>query len=237
MDSCLDEGSTYMAESERDYLRERAVNDGMDPDEFDILYDARLVETASEIEQKKRAEAEAEERMDPNREKVMAVRLRKIMNANFTDSEKVKCIRQLDIPNDREDLIDLLRFSAANSRRRFIMPSVSAGWRWTICFVLAAFLTYLMFWEDDVSEEKQNDNVSVILGGMLLFGSIAAIWWGKNSKSDKRQSHNYIATAWRAKMTEALNTAQHVLTRHGDDLLVKEIKAKSKESLLAKWFH
>lgn len=166
-----------------------------------------------------------------------AVRMRKTMNASFSAAERVQRIRHFAVPEDREDLIELLKFAAANSRRRFIMPSLSAGWRWPLCWLLGAFLTYCMFGGDKMSEDKEHDMSSVIIGGMVLFGTIGALWWGRHSNNKERHSHNLVAEAWRDKLTDALNTAQHVLTRPGDDQLIKQVKAKVKESMLAKLFH
>lgn len=120
-----------ITDKERAVLHKRALAEGMDPDEFDMILDARLSKVTQNAE-----EAVEEAKKKPSTLQQLMDRINEIRNTDFKGSlfkkgstkqteAIVSVIRAFRMPNNRDELLELAAFLRPYKKKNIMSSDVS----------------------------------------------------------------------------------------------------------------
>lgn len=238
-----------LTEKEKTVIKKRAMNEGIDPDEIDVLLD-------SEVEKIRRKSQEnvAKVKKCPNCGATIGSLLIRCPECGYefqdnkvvssinslyeslskTDdlSKQKRIIKNFPVPNNREDIIEFLGMGVANCKKTggFLGSAIN---RFLIIFIplllFDAWLLYKML-------STHNDDNAVLWGMGLIYatigGLIGAIYFAikgiPEEKKKLNENQNELASAWREKMKQVIFKAKIVLKSPDDLKMIKDVEKRIK---------
>lgn len=226
-----------LTDQERAVIKKRALLEGIDPDEVDVLLDSKLQEMRQKAE-----EAVAKVRKCPacgaiisafqtvcpqcgneitNGEASKSMQKLSDMINDVTASEldpkkrqeRIKnIIKSFPVPTTKGDILDFLFLAAPYSKKNNnimakIGPALTCGGIGFIVFFLLFFIINL------TNKNSFGDSMGNSLLAGLIFGSIAALVGKKvfKEKMEPIMEQNKMADTWKAKCTQVLAKAKYTL--------------------------
>ena len=229
---------------ERAVLKRMAAAEGIDGDTMDVLLDARIQEMAQEKKMRQRrcpncgatleafsthcpaCHTEVTSERTASSIDQLNQKLASLANS-YLDEEEGRRVRRdiistFPVPNNREDLLEFLSLSAANSQikggltatpmRRFFL-GIGIGW-------IVFFIMYGMGSQsEDNSMHKYGilEIISISLFSSFLIGGWFALRYAKKGGNKADREHNEMAATWKAKFDQVMTKARLTL-RSADDI-------------------